>query len=465
MKMPSGFEEMRNGGELPKKETPMLPDAVDQRSRAHQGEETVAEPPESDFVPSDEDFVGGTGKTPPKEKGKGVRRFAILFGGVLILLFLIGLVPRFLNKLAIHRFMAATEKTPVSVILPEKPQPLSDLLLPGTARGYYETPIWARVNGYIKNWWVDIGERVHEGQLMAEIDAPDIDKSVEAHQGVLHSAEASLVLARITLDRWKELIKTRAVSQQALDERQAVYDAALARVNAALGQLQHYEELQGFKKILAPFSGIVTARNIDVGTLVSLGSEKGVHEIYRVAVNDLMRVYVAVPQNYVPQIQLGTWADVTASELPGVIYHGLVVRTAQAVDPLSRTLLTEVDVGNPDAKIVVNMYVDVIFHLPTSSTLLIVPVNAVLYRADGNFLVTVDKHSRIHYRKVELGHDLGNVMEVASGLDPQERVVLNPPESLEEGEEVFVAADLSKSAKGKEKSKSQKEEGKKRHGG
>ncbi|VVM07469.1 Multidrug resistance protein MdtA [Methylacidimicrobium cyclopophantes] len=460
MKMPRAFEERDGEEKTPKKgKKELLSDLLDRWSHSAHGGDQVAEPPEPESIPGEEKPPQKEGGEPSKGKG-GVRRFAILFAGVLFLLFLIGQIPRFFNRIALHRAMVAGEKVAVSVILPQKPKPVSDLLLPGTARGYYETPLWARVNGYIKNWWVDIGERVREGQLMAEIDAPDIDKSVEAQQGVLHSAEANLVLARITLDRWKELIKTRAVSQQALDERQAVYDAALARVNAARGQLQHYEQLQGFEKIVAPFSGIVTARNIDVGTLVSLGSEKGVHELYRVAVNDLMRVYVAVPQNYVPQIQLGTWADVTASELPGVIYHGLVVRTAQAVDPLSRTLLTEVDVGNPDGKIVVNMYVDVIFHLPTVSTLLIVPVNAVLYRAEGTFLLTVDKQSRVHYRKVELGHDLGNEMEINSGLQPDERVILNPPESLEEGEEVIVAADLSKPGK----DKSEKEGGKKKHG-
>ncbi|MGD9896168.1 MAG: efflux RND transporter periplasmic adaptor subunit [Candidatus Methylacidiphilaceae bacterium] len=459
MKMPENFGEIGNGAELPKKKNETLENSVEQWSRAHGGGDELAEPPEPEVESEEEgsDMAKGGGEPPGK---KGIKRFAFIFGGVLLALFLIGLIPRFLNGIALHRVVVASEKIPVSVISPEKPKPVSDLLLPGTARGYYETPLWARVNGYIKTWWVDIGERVHEGQVMAEIDAPDIDKSVEAYQGALHSAEANLVIARITLDRWKELIKTRAVSQQALDEKQAMYDAALAHVNAARGQLRHYEELQGFKKIVAPFSGIVTARNIDVGTLVSLGSEKGVHELYRVAVNDMMRVYVAVPQNYVPQIQLGTWADVTASELPGTIYHGLVVRTAQAVDPLSRTLLTEVDVGNPDARIVVNMYVDVIFHLPTASTLLLVPVNAVVYRADGNFLLTVDKQSKVHYRKVDLGHDLGNQMEITSGLGPDEKVILNPPESLEEGEQVIVAADLTKSASaGSEKKREKKHHG------
>ncbi|QSR84150.1 efflux RND transporter periplasmic adaptor subunit [Methylacidimicrobium sp. B4] len=461
MSSPEGLDGI-GGGELPHKERPMLDDAVKRRSLAHHGGDEAIETREPDRMSESAGqagFVGGANGAP--SKGRGVRRFAVLFGGVLLLLFLIGLVPRFFNQISLRRAVVASEKIPVSVILPEKPKPESDLLLPGTARGYYETPIWARVNGYIKNWWVDIGERVQEGQLMAEIDAPDIDKSVEAYEGSLHQAEANLVIARITLDRWKGLILTRAVSQQALDEKQAMYDAALARVNAARGQLQHYEELQSFKKIIAPFSGIVTARNIDIGTLVSLGSDKAVHELYRVSVNDLMRVYVAVPQNYVPQIQLGTWADVTASELPGVIYHGLVVRTAQAVDPLSRTLLTEVDVGNPDGKIVVNMYVDVIFHLPTASTLLLVPVNAVVYRSDGTFLITVDKHSRVHYRKVELGHDLGNQMEIASGLRPDEKVILNPPESLEEGEEVLVASDLSKSKPRSERAETG--EGKKHH--
>ncbi|WP_237394893.1 efflux RND transporter periplasmic adaptor subunit [Methylacidimicrobium sp. AP8] len=452
MNMPEGFEPVENGSGLVQggQETPQYPDK--RWSRAHQGADGVIEPPSAPEVAPEE--VGFTGKSCGKlPKGRGIYRFAVLFGGALLALFLIGLIPRLFNKIALHRAMLAGEKIAVSVTLPEKPKPLTDLLLPGTARGYYETPIWARVNGYIKNWWVDIGERVKEGQLMAEIDAPDIDKSVEAYEGALHSAEANLVIARITLDRWKGLILTRAVSQQALDEKQAMYDAALARVNAARGQLQHYEQLKSFEKILAPFTGIVTARNIDVGTLVSLGSEKGVHELYRVAVNDLMRVYVAVPQNYVPQIQVGSWADVTASELPGVVYHGIVVRTAQAVDPLSRTLLTEVDVGNPDGRIVVNMYVDVIFHLPTASTLLLVPVNSVVYRSDGNFLLVVDKDSKVRFRKVELGHDLGNQMEITAGLRPDERVILNPPDSLEDGDPVVVAADLSKAADEKSKKK------------
>ncbi|WP_142660485.1 efflux RND transporter periplasmic adaptor subunit [Methylacidimicrobium tartarophylax] len=459
--MPEGFEPIGNGGGPAKQDKWMSQDLGEQWIGVHQSGDGVIDPPEPETVPEEGTSTNKAGGESPKHAKKtGVRRFAILFGGVLLALFLIGLIPRFFNKIALHRVVVAGEKIAVSVMLPEKPKPVTDLLLPGTARGYYETPLWARVNGYIQNWWVDIGEHVREGQLMAEITAPDIDKSVEAFEGALHSSEANLVIARITLDRWKGLILTRAVSQQALDEKQAMYDAALARVNAARGQLQHYEELKSFEKIVAPFSGIVTARNIDVGTLVSLGSDKAVHELYRVAVNDLMRVYVAVPQNYVPQIVLGEWADVTASELPGVVYHGIVVRTAQAVDPLSRTLLTEVDVGNPDQKIVVNMYVDVIFHLPTASTLLLVPVNAVIYRSEGNFLATVDKQSKVRFRKVELGHDLGNQMEINSGLRPDERVILNPPDSLEEGDPVIVAADLTKLAAEKEK----KEGGQKHHG-
>ncbi|WP_242524145.1 efflux RND transporter periplasmic adaptor subunit [Methylacidiphilum caldifontis] len=407
----------------------------------------------------------------PKEKFKQILKkikkgpafIALSFGAILLALLLIGLIPRIHNQLVLKRFVAIANEIPVSVIKPKLAPPVTDLRLPGTARGYFETPIWARVNGYIKNWWVDIGDEVKEGQLMAVIDAPDIDRQVVEMEGVLKSAEANLEIARISLDRWKELIKTRAVSQQQLDERQAAYDAALARVNASRGQYEHWKELQNFEKIYAPFSGIVTARNIDIGTLVSLGSDKGVRELYRISVTDVMRVYVAVPQNYAPQIQLGTWADITASEFPGKIFKGLVVRTAKAVDPLSRTLLTEVDVGNPKGEIIVNMYVDVTFHLPRNQETFLVPVNAVIDRADGNYVLTVDENNIVHYNKVELGKDLGQYIEIPFGLSKDQKIVLNPPEILEEGSKVVVVADLSQPKPDKKREKQLLQKGKLAH--
>ncbi|WP_048810010.1 efflux RND transporter periplasmic adaptor subunit [Candidatus Methylacidiphilum infernorum] len=398
-----------------------------------------------------------------KKVKKGPAFIALSFGAILLALFIIGLIPRIHNQIKLKKFVGIANEVPVSVTKPQLAPPITDLRLPGTARGYFETPIWARVNGYIKNWWVDIGDEVKEGQLMAVIDAPDIDRQVLEMEGVLKSAEANLEIARISLDRWKELIKTRAVSQQQLDERQAAYDAALARVNAARGQYEHWKELQNFEKIYAPFSGIVTARNIDIGTLVSLGSDKGVRELYRISVTDVMRVYVAVPQNYAPQIQLGTWADVTASELPGKIYKGLVVRTAKAVDPLSRTLLTEVDVGNPKGEIIVNMYVDVTFHLPRTQETFLVPVNAIIDRSDGNYVLSVDEHNIVHYNKVELGKDLGQYIEIPFGLSKDQKVILNPPEILEDGDRVVVVADLSQPKPDKKMEKKLLQKGKLAH--
>ncbi|KIE58989.1 membrane protein [Methylacidiphilum kamchatkense Kam1] len=398
-----------------------------------------------------------------KKIKSGPAFIALALGAILLALFIIGLIPRLHNQGILKKYVAIANEIPVSVISPKLAPPITDLRLPGTARGYFETPIWARVNGYIKNWWVDIGDEVKEGQLMAVIDAPDIDRQVLEMEGVLKSAEANLEIARISLDRWKELIKTRAVSQQQLDERQAAYDAALARVNASRGQYEHWKELQNFEKIYAPFSGVVTARNIDIGTLVSLGSDKGVRELYRISVTDVMRVYVAVPQNYAPQIQLGAWADVTASELPGKIFKGLVVRTSKAVDPLSRTLLTEVDVGNPNGEIIVNMYVDVTFHLPRTQETYLVPVNTIVVRADGNYVLSVDEHQTVHYNKVELGKDLGQFIEIPSGLSKDQKIILNPPEILEEGDKVVVVDDLSKPKPDKIKEKKLLQKGKLAH--
>lgn len=362
-------------------------------------------------------------------------------GAALLILLAFGLAKRAIDWAGLQRIVADSKKIYVQLVVPE-PTPASlPLALPGTTQGFYETPIWARVSGYVKSWYHDIGERVKEGDLLCEIDAPEVDHTVG-------NLRAKADIARINYERWKALVRTRAVSQEEYDVRRTGYDAALAELN-------RWIEWQKFEKVTAPFSGVITARNIDIGTLVAGQGEfpfGAMRQIYRMAQISLLRIYVAVPQSYSFAIQVGMTAKVTIPEMPNEVRDALVVRTAMGLESASRTLLTEVDLPNPDQKLLPGLYVLVTFQVPSRAPFTL-PVNTIFDRADGHYVVVVDASDQCHLRKVHLGNNDGYKVEILSGIEAGERVILSPPDRAKvEGTAVqVVSTDGSRSRRPEEK--------------
>jgi RND family efflux transporter MFP subunit len=317
--------------------------------------------------------------------------------------------------------------------------------LPGSTQAIQETAIYARTNGYVRKWYADIGAKVEAGQLLAEIETPEIDQELNQARAVAQQAAANLELARATLKRWDYLLQRKVVSAQEFDEKKAVSDARQADFAAAQANVKRLEETQGFQKIVAPFSGIVTARTVDNGVLVSAGSAGQSQPLFRVAQTDTLRIYVTVPQTYASLIVPDQDATVSFREISDKAFSAKVVRNAGALDPSARTLLTELQVANTDHKLFPGMYAEIKFAFPQDGRTLLVPGNTVMVQSDGPKVFTVDAKQTIRTRPVKLGRDLGDKVEILSGLDPAEPLVANPSDALREGVEVKVQAQPSKS--------------------
>jgi len=302
--------------------------------------------------------------------------------------------------------------------------------LPGSTQGIQEAAIYARTNGYVREWKVDIGQTVQQGQLLAEIETPEVDQQ-------LAQTKANYEIAKLTAERWGDLVAKNVVSKQEYDQNQKAYEAAKANYE----QLQR---LQGFQKIVAPFAGVITARNIDNGDLVSAGTSGQPAPLFRIAQTEVLRIYVDVPQTQSRLITTEQSAAVSVREIPNRTFKARVVRTARAIDPASRTLRTELQIPNADGELFPGMYAEVKFVLPQDAHTLIVPGNAVMIRSDGPKLLVVDGKNTIRSRAVKLGRDLGDKVEVASGLDPSESLVANPTDALRDGTEVNIQTQSSK---------------------
>ena len=378
--------------------------------------------------------------------GKIKRRLSgrVLFGTVAVLaaLFLIGMFPRWRANAALTSSVRDQRPT-VGVISSEHPGNDANLVLPGSTQAIQETAIYARTNGYVKQWNVDIGAKVEAGQLLAEIETPEVDQELNQARANVTQAIANSDLARATLTRWKDLADKKVVSEQEFDEKKSAADARGADLKVAEANVKRLEELQGFEKIIAPFAGIVTARNIDNGNLVTAGSGQTA-PLFRLAQTDTLRIYVTVPQTQARSIVAGQNATVSLREIPDKTFSAKVVRTAGAIDPASRTLLTELQVPNDSGELFPGMYAEVKFALPQDRQTLLVPGNAVMIRSDGPKILVVDAKNVIHARAVKLGRDLGDKVEIASGLDPAESLVANPTDALRDGAEVKVQPQPSK---------------------
>ena len=326
----------------------------------------------------------------------------------------------------------------VKLIAPETRGAGESLTLPGTLQAYYSASVYARVSGYLKQWSVDIGTQVKAGQVLADIETPEIDQQLKQAQANLDTALANEHLTEITSRRWRNLLSSDSVSQQEADEKSGDYDAKKALVEAARAEVDRLRALEGFKHITAPFDGIVTARNTDIGALINAGHDAG-HELFTVADVHKLRLYVSVPQAYTTQIKTGMKAQFTVPERPGETFDAVLTDNSQSVSQNSGTVLIELGVDNQAGKLLPGEYGDVSFALPANAAAMRLPVSALTFRKEGLRVATLTADNRVAYRTIQISNDLGNVVEVAAGLSAADRIVDNPPDSLEEGDQVKVA--------------------------
>ncbi|MBP0594142.1 efflux RND transporter periplasmic adaptor subunit [Paraburkholderia sp. LEh10] len=320
-------------------------------------------------------------------------------------------------------------------------------VLPGTLRGYVESPIYARATGYLLHWYADIGARVKEGQLLAELDTPEIDQELAQAVAQRDQIQSSLGLAKSSFERWQQLRQRDAVSQQELDERQSTYSQDVANLAAADANVKRLRQLESFKRIVAPFAGVVTQRNVDVGDLIDAGSGTS-RALFALAQSDPLRVYVQLPQAYAQNVQVGEDVVVTQAELPGQQFHGRITNISGAIDVPTRSLQVEVTLRNPDGELRPGAYVQVAIPSGTRAQLS-VPGNALLFRAEGPRLAVVDSEGVVHLHSVTIAQDLGQTLEIESGLEPNDRVIINPSDSIADGDHVEVSHARSTSHAGK----------------
>jgi len=326
--------------------------------------------------------------------------------------------------------------TTVAITKPSRGAASEDVSLPGTVQAYTDAAIFARTTGYLKKRYADIGSHVKAGQVLAEIDTPELDQQLMQARADLATAQANEKLAKTTADRYTDLMKTDSVSRQDLDNATGNYEAKKAATASSDANVKRLEELQKFKTIYAPFDGVITARNTDIGALI--GSGASAKELFHIASMDRLRIFVNVPQLYARSARPDTPADIGIQELPGQKFAGRVARTAQAIDPASRTLLVEIDLDNPKGMILPGSFAQVHLKLPTSETTFRLPVNTLIFRSEGLRIATV-KDGVVSLVPVTLGRDFGSTVEVVTGLTGTESVVVNPPDSLAEGQRVNAA--------------------------
>ena len=364
---------------------------------------------------------------------------------VIAVIVLAGVTYRILGRSADERHLnkqTQLDSIPtVDVISPVVSGVTSELALPGNTQAFDDTPIYARTSGYLKQWFVDIGQHVTKGELMATIETPELDQQLQVAQADLKSAQADLNLAKTTSDRYTNLLKLNSVSQQETDVAVSGAAAKRAAVEASEANVRRLSQLQSFEKIYAPYSGIVTQRNTDIGDLINAGSSTTTNtakELYHIASVNQLRVFVSVPEVYAPDIHNGDTATLTLDEYPGQVFNGIVTRNSGSIDPSSRTLNVEVDVNNHDEKLLPGAYIFVHFKIPVQSRELSIPSDALLFRAQG-LQVGVVRDGRVHLQSITIGKDNGKSVEVATGLSVSDKVILAPSDSLAEGQAVHVA--------------------------
>ncbi len=382
-------------------------------------------------------------KVPRVEKSPQRRQYQALLG-VLVALAVLGAAIYFgiRSRVAEAKTLArATEQSTVpivNVIHPKRGAPTSEIVLPGGAQAFVDAPIYARTNGYLKKWYFDIGARVKQDQLLAEIETPEVDQQLEQARSELETAKANLNLATTTADRWKKLLEEDSVSKQETDQAVSNLQAQKATVDSNAANVHRLQELQSFEKVYAPFDGIITARNTDVGALINAGAATTPgRELFHLAAIHTLRVYVSVPEVYSRAAIPGAIATLTLDEFPGQVFRGTLARNANAIDPISRTLLVEVDVENPAGQLLPGAYMSIHLKLPEQIRSVTIPANTLLFRSEG-LRVGVVKNNRVALIPAKIGRDYGDTVEVVSGLQATDAIIVDPSDSLISGAEVQV---------------------------
>jgi RND family efflux transporter MFP subunit len=369
-----------------------------------------------------------------------IRRYLLIAAGVAVVLAAWGILSRLYARVLLERVAADAAIVTVATTHPSRGPGTDILVLPGTVQAFYEAPIYARTNGYLRAWYTDIGTSVKKGQLLAEIEAPEVDQQLRQAEADLATARANYQLARTTNERWQGLLATESVSKQDADERAGDAAAKEAAEQSAAANLARLRELESFKRVLAPFDGVVTQRNTDVGALINAGENPG-NALFRVADTHRLRIYVSVPQSYAGQVNQGASAGLVFADRPGRRYEASVSSTARALDASSRTLQVELQIDNARGELFPGSYAEVHFDLRgTGTTLLRIPVNTVLFRAQGLLVATVDSSGHAHLRRITQGRDFGREIEVLSGLEESDTLIVNPPDSISDGMQVRVAS-------------------------
>jgi RND family efflux transporter MFP subunit len=399
---------------------------------------------------------------PKQPSGRRIALLLLLAAAIFLAAFFGGYIPHHRRDMQITaEASAANESLPeVTVVAAKKGSTIGDLVLPGNIQAVTEAPILARASGYVLRRYVDIGDRVTAGQLLAEVEAPELDQQVHQAQAALEQSQSDLErsvaaleqgkanesIAKVTASRWDNLVKRGAVSKQENDQYQAQFqaqsanvkaleravDAAQGNIAAMRASLAGLTDMQGYLKVKAPFAGVVTLRNVDVGTLVTTGNTM----LFRIAQTNLLRTYLNVPQSSASDVHVGQTATLATPELPERKFSGAVTRTANALDPASRTLLVEVQVPNPEGKLLPGMYVEVDLHLPRKDPPLLIPSDTLSVRPEGTMVAVLNSNNAVHFQRVVIGRDYGSQIEVLSGLSAGQRVIANPNDSVQEGAKV-----------------------------
>ena len=380
-------------------------------------------------------------RSKPPQPGGGSRLglwlfvFVIVVGGVVAM----GIIPRVSSRAALRMETIQLATPAVNVVVPKRGQPAQEVVLPATIQPWTDAPIYARTNGYLRSWKADIGAQVRSGQLLAEIDTPEVDQQLRQARADLATAEANYKLAGITANRYQGLLATDSVSKQDADNAQGDYEAKRAIVQSAEANVQRLTDLTSFQKIYAPFDGVITARNVDVGALIDAGSSGGpARELFHLAATRRLRVYVNVPQPYSQAMRTGLKAELRLPEYPGKSFIGSLINTASSIDTNTRTLLSQFEVDNPSGQLLSGAYAEVHLNLASDNPTFILPVNTLLFRSEGLRVVAVDKDSKAVLIPITMGRDFGNEVEVINGLTGDEKIITDPPDSVVQGEAVRI---------------------------
>jgi len=393
------------------------------------------------MLPQTEDTAQSGGQTSDPGTGKRLPKHWLALAIALVTvaaLLASGIGSRVRARNTLTAETALTALPAVSVVSPKQTAPADEIILPGNVQPFITSPIYSRTNGYLRKWYFDIGSRVKKGQLLALIETPEVDQQLQQARSNLSTAQANLELAAITKDRYQGLLKSNAVSQQDADNAAGTYNANKAIVEADKAAVEQYSALVSFEKIYAPFDGVITARNTDIGDLINSGSAGGVKtDLFHIVQPERLRVYVNVPEQYSQGVKVGMTADLSLAEFPGRKFQGKLVRTADDINVTTRTLLIEIDVDNPTGTLLTGSYAEVHLAIPTQASTLLLPVNTLIFRSEG-LHVAIVKDGKVALTAVTPGHDFGNQIEIVAGVRPDDQVIVNPPDSIVSGQQVQI---------------------------